>query len=409
MKKIVRFFRSMTFGVVLLCLTLVCGFAGTLISQNNDPAWYAESYGAGHRVILALGLDDVFGSWYFIALLALLCLDLAVCCVICLIKAVKSSRTAAADAAGREVQAPMTAAEAGAVREHLAARWKKHDAAGVSVYSRSAAGWYGPFVTHFSILLLVIVGALAVYLPTVTDRHCIPGGSITMKDGAVISVQSFSAGEGGGLLDHTSDLEITLPGGMSSGVKHIAVDRPVSFGRYEIYQQTYGTAGAVHVRELESGEERDVLLNEMLFLSLDGGSGAWFEALYAGHTQDEAGVVTLTASEDGTYPDPIYQIILASGGVNTPELVFPGERVTVGGMELTFLAPLEYPILRIRTEPELVMWLVCAAVVPLIAGLWLCFFRRPALVTVTDEGYAVTGPRPQKTVRELQALLGGQK
>ena len=43
MKKIVKFLRSMTFGMVLLGLILICSFAGSLIAQGKAPEWYAQT------------------------------------------------------------------------------------------------------------------------------------------------------------------------------------------------------------------------------------------------------------------------------------------------------------------------------------------------------------------------------
>ena len=88
-KKIIKFLRSMTFGMVLLVLILVCSFAGSLIGQGNDPGWYVKTYPGWHGIILSLGLDDVFGSWYFITLMALLCMNLSLCSVLRVQKVLK--------------------------------------------------------------------------------------------------------------------------------------------------------------------------------------------------------------------------------------------------------------------------------------------------------------------------------
>ena len=57
MKKVISFFRSMKFGMILLVLVIVCSFAGSLIVQQREPMEYVNRYGAGAaEVILALGL-----------------------------------------------------------------------------------------------------------------------------------------------------------------------------------------------------------------------------------------------------------------------------------------------------------------------------------------------------------------
>ena len=75
MKKVFQYLRSMRFGILLLVLIGICSVAGTLIPQGREIAWYAQNYPSAHPTILALRLNRVFESWYFITLLVLLCLD----------------------------------------------------------------------------------------------------------------------------------------------------------------------------------------------------------------------------------------------------------------------------------------------------------------------------------------------
>ena len=88
-----KFLRSMTFGMVLLGLILLCSLAGSLIAQGNDPAWYVQTYPGWHGPLLTLGLDDVFNSWYFITLLILLCLNLSLCSLVRIRRVVKAAKT----------------------------------------------------------------------------------------------------------------------------------------------------------------------------------------------------------------------------------------------------------------------------------------------------------------------------
>ena len=88
--KLIKFLRSMTFGMILLGLILLCSFPGSVIAQGNTPDWYVQTYPDWHGVILKLGLDDVFGSWYFIALLVLLCMNLTLCSLIRIRNVVKA-------------------------------------------------------------------------------------------------------------------------------------------------------------------------------------------------------------------------------------------------------------------------------------------------------------------------------
>ena len=409
-KKLLTFLRSMTFGMILLVLILICSFAGSLIAQGNAPGWYVQTYPNWHGTILMLGLDDVFDSWYFITLMVLLSLNLTLCSLIRIRRVVKLSKTAPSQAAKRETKVFLTADGVTQLRAHLEARrYKKETFDGATVYSRNAAGWYGSFLTHLAILLTLLFGAAALYLPRITDQTCMPGDALTMEDGTSIAVESFHIENEAGELDYASIIHITLPDGRSSGDQRISVNYPLSFGGYKVYQQTYGTAGAVTVRNTETGGEDRFLLDEMCFLSLDSINGVWFEALYPGYIRDEEGNFTLITQTSGAYEDPVYQILLASDGVYTPVMVFPGETVSVAGLDFTFEDPVEYPGLRIKRTPAVVNALLFAAFALMVAGLWFCFFQTPAIVTVREEGYTVAGPKPQGLEMELAALLESER
>ena len=159
------------------------------------------------------------------------------------------------------------------------------------------------------------------------------------------------------------------------------------------------------MRNTETGGEDRFVLSEMCFLSLDSINGIWFEALYPGYIRDESGNFTLITQTSGSYEDPVYQVLMASEGVYTPVMVFPGENLSVGGVEFTFEDPVEYPGLRIKRTPEAVNALLFAAFGLMILGLWFCFFQAPAIVAVREEGYTVAGPKPQGLELELAALF----
>ena len=405
-KKLLKFLRSMTFGTILLALILLCSFPGSVIAQGNTPDWYVQTYPGWHGILLKLGLDDVFGSWYFITLLALLCLNLTLCSLIRIRNVVKASKNAAAGAAARKTKVYLTPEGVCQLRQMLEERRYKKEVVGeTTVYSKNAIGWYGSFITHLAILLTVLFGAAALYLPRVTDQTCFPGESLRMEDGTSIAVESFRIENGEGKLDYASIIEILLPDGRTTGRKEIRVNHPLSFGGYKVYQQTYGTAGAVTVRNTENGGEDRFLLTEMCFLSLDSVNGVWFEALYPGYIRDEAGNFTLITQTSGSYPDPVYQILMASDGVYTPVMAFPGETVSVGGLDFTFEDPVEYPGLRIKQTPGIVNALLFAAFGLMVVGLWFAFFQTPAIVAVRKDGYTVAGPKPRGMELELEAMF----
>ena len=361
----------------------------------------------GHQgTILALQLDNIFESWYFIVLLALLCLNLTLCSILRGVALMKDHRFVRRVGLLPDAK-KLTPAGVEKLRAHLAEdlHCKQVQTEESTVYTKHLFGRYGTFLTHLAILLTVIFGALALYLPTLTDETCMPGESIRMADGTDIHVDSFRIENDAGDLDFSSEITVTLPDGRKSDLQRIRVNYPMHFGPYKIYQQTYGTAGSITATNLSSGVSEDFPLTESVFLTLDGTSGLWYDTLYPGYVRDEDGNYTLITSTSGSYSDPVYQILLAVDGEYTPVLAFPGEELTVGDMEYTFNEPIEYPGLRIKRTPPLVNALLLLAFALMIAGLTITFFLQPVLVKTDPDGYTVSGPKPESMRMELRLLL----
>ena len=395
----------MRFGILLLLLIALCSVLGSVIPQGKEIAWYAQTYQQVHGWILLLGLNRVFQSWYSIALLVLLCLNLSLCSLLRIRRVVKEGKGEIEQAAAWPIQTPLTAEEAERVRAHLRAiHSREENINGVSVWHKNRIGRYGSFITHLSILLVVIFGALALYLPRVTDRSCMPGESLTMEDGTEIYVDSFAIEDESGTLDYNSWIRVTLPDGRESGLKQIKVNYPLSFGNYKIYQQTYGTAGSITVNNLDTGGTDTFSLTDTVFLSADGRDGLWYDALYPGYIESEDGSVTLITSTSGHYTDPVYHITLAAQGEYTPVLAFPGESLTVGNLRYDFNEPVEYPGLRIKYTPGAVNLLLLLSFLLMIAGLYITFFLVPVLVKLDDTGCTVGGPKPEGLRMEIELL-----
>lgn len=407
MKKILRFLRSMTFGMILLCGVLVCSFAGSMIPQQRDAMHYVNLYGGkAAMLILTLGIDNIFSAPYFLALMAALCLNLLLCSVL----RVRSLRGAAGrlkDGAMAAKRTAVSAEQAEVLRAHFAAkRWRCEQRDGTALYTAHLAGFYGSFLTHLALLALLAVGGLVLAGAEVIDRTVMPGSSITLEDGARVSVQDFRIEDETGRLDFMSTVQITAPDGRQSEMTPIRVNEPLRYGVYKVYQQTYGTSGSVTVVNEATGGSERIALTEPAFLTLDGVNGVYFQMLYAGYTVDESGNYTLIGSTSGEYDDPVYDIRVIADGETTAVLAFPGDEMSVGGIAFTFEPPVSYPGLRIKRQSGALLGALYASFVLITAGLYMCFFLRPVCVAVGADGYAVHSPKQQLGLQlEIEGLL----
>lgn len=409
MKKLLNYLRSMRFGILLLILIAAFSVVGSVIPQGRELSWYVENYPNVHPALLFLGFHKVFRSWYFVLLLVLFCLNLTLCSLVRVFSLIRAGKYELSAAASLPDSSRLTPEGLALLEQHLAGTGCRQENFGDSrVYYRHRLGRWGSFVTHLAILLTVLFGAAALYLPRTIDRDCIPGESVLMPapEGgtASFSVASFRVTDESGRLDYTSELTITLPDGRSKSGE-ISVNHPMSFGPWKVYQQSYGTAGSITVTNLTNGGSDTFSLTELSFLSLDKVSGVWFVALFPDHITDPEGNIVPMETGDHSYPHPVYYVQTVEGETKTMRLLLPGEVVEIGPLRFSFNEPLQYPGLRIKHTPRLVNALLIACFALMVAGLFLIFFLPPVLVKVDGEGYAVGGPKPEGTRLELQALL----
>lgn len=87
--KIWNFFSSVKNGVILIVIALIISALGTLLPQeefipaessNRDPAvFYEKSYGTPGKIYYQLGLHEMYSSWWYMILLALIGVSLVIC------------------------------------------------------------------------------------------------------------------------------------------------------------------------------------------------------------------------------------------------------------------------------------------------------------------------------------------
>ena len=408
MKKVISFLRSMKFGMILLVLVIACSFAGSMIVQQRAPMEYVSRYGEdAAQLILALGLDDVFSAPYFIVLMAALCLNLILCSLVRLPRVLGAKAALLASAKKAKAATALKDGQQDILCRYFEKRhYRVSKDEGKTVFFKNGVGFFGSFITHLSFLLILVVGAAAVITADVRDQVVMPGETLTLSDGVSIRVDSFQIVDETGTLDYASELTVSNQDGSKTESKQIRVNEPLGFESYKIYQQTYGTAGAVRITNHLTGISEDMTLTEACFLTLDGINGMFYQALYPGYIQAEDGSVTLIASTSGAYTDPVYDILSVAGGEMTPVLAFPDETLTIGDVSFTLLDPVSYPGLRIKHMNTVILGLLYATFVLMVAGLYLCFFAVPLAVAVEKDGYTILSPKPQTGLMiELEALL----
>ncbi len=167
MKRIGKFLSSMPFAITLLVLLAAACALSSTVSQGQTYEYYTAHYGertAG--LILALRLDDAFHSWWFIGLSGFLCLNLLCCNLIRLPSLLKRARMFAdpeKSDADRDAEAEGTGnplAVFSALRMPVPREGKTKDGRATLFAAGNRAGFWGAWVCHLGILLMILGFAL---------------------------------------------------------------------------------------------------------------------------------------------------------------------------------------------------------------------------------------------------------
>lgn len=398
MKKVLGFLRSMRFGMLLLVLIALLSILGTVIPQEQTLEAYQAAYGRGAYASMAVGLDHLYSTWYYIGLYILLGVSLLFCSVLRFGR-VKRAKGALLQAAERaEPLQGFRAADPGAVLgRHRFRRCGEG-------YLRNGLGLYGSFITHLAMLLMLAACACVFALEVKTDYAVMVGDEVTLEDGTVLHVDDFAM-ESEGKLDYVSTVTAVLPDQtVQSGT--LRVNEPKRFGRYKVYQQSYAYAGQLDIRTAADAKDERVTLDSAAFISLDGARGVSYMGSYGSYIRTADGDVLPPGFGDQQgEPVDAYMIAVLDGENQEARLQPVDETFEVAGVYYTFRSPMAYPGLRVKTIPAPVMPALYASFALLLAGLYLCFFHVPVAASVRGDGVALKSP---KDIEALEDALRGQ-
>ena len=236
-------------------------------------------------------------------------------------------------------------------------------------------------------LLLMAAAACIFLLSRSEDIVLFPGSENTLGDGTILHLDSFSLETDTGETKYLSRLSALLPDGTAAH-GDAEVNRPVKFGRYKVYQQSYAYAAVIGLRTEAAPEEELVWLDEPAFLTLDGKNGIYFSRMFSNVTVQDG---ELMVSQNGDPVNPAYEVRRIDGDTDETGLIYPGTEVFAGGVFFQFHEPQPFPGLRVKTQPAWTLWLLYLSFALMLLGLYLCFFAIPEAAAVRPDGIALAG------------------
>lgn len=270
MDKVWKFFISLKLAITLIIVMAVASIIGTIIEQNQPLEKYRQVYGDGTiRLFDAVGLFDMYHSWWFLLLLVLFTVNLACCTLDRLprvVRTVRNPKTTLDDGLEKTLGLTDRWKKKGA-RETLAASYREamgrefakplvtENGGTVHLYAeRGVVSRFGVYVTHLSIVIIfigAIIGNVAGFkgYANIVEGQAISevpvrGGAGKVDLGFQVRcnkfwVENYASGQP---KEYASDLSV-IENGVEVVRKKIVVNDPLQHKGIWFYQSSYGQAG----------------------------------------------------------------------------------------------------------------------------------------------------------------------
>jgi cytochrome c biogenesis protein len=174
--KIWNFFSSVKVGVWLIIITLVASALGTVLPQEMyipptlpPGEYYQEQYGWFGKLFYELGFNNLYSSWWYLVLIAMIGVSLVICSldrVVPLYKALKAQRVTRHEGflkRQRLFGITKNGAESDLeiIKKHLLAkRYKVREEDGDLLAEKGRFSRWGPYVNHVGLIIFLIGGML---------------------------------------------------------------------------------------------------------------------------------------------------------------------------------------------------------------------------------------------------------
>ena len=403
MKKLWNYLTSMQFAILLLVLLAAGCALGSFLSQGQTYEWYAAAYSErAAALIVALWLDDVYHSWWFLVLTGFLCCNLLGCSLLRLPSLVRRTRTAANPAA--VLNGPVTVTREGvddpepvfSALHMPTPRKSEQDGMPLLFAVKNRAGLWGAWICHLGILLLILGFGLGQMTHQEYTVYGVPGETRPVGDtGCTLTIDDFRIALRPDDTVEQYTASITLRDGTESESAEVSVNHPAVLRGYKCYQNSTGWAAAVTVTKGGEPLQREILCaGEYLRVKDLPELAVYFNAFYPDYVLVE-GKGPATASSALRNPAYLYTLYYQDQMVGMNALL-PGETITVDDYEILFSDPQNYTLIQIKRDRFTGLALAGGLVTML--GLLLAFYFQPRTLWALqgqDGRWTVSGLSPK--------------
>ncbi len=423
-KELVPVVADLRLAIVLLLAIAIFSISGTVIEQGQSVEYYRSNYPEHPalfgfltwKVILFVGLDHVYRTWWFLSILILFGTSLTACTFTRQFPVLKAARRWTFYSQPRQFEklalsAQLKSVEMNSLEQLLQNRRYRVFREGDSLYARKGLiGRIGPIVVHASMLIILAGAILGAMTGFMAQEMVSSGNSFQVKNiidagpGAAAQIPKdwsvrvnrfwIDYKPDGNIDQFYSDLSVLDKQGEEVDRKTIYVNSPLRYRGVTFYQTDWGISG-IRVRINNSP------ILQLPMAQLDtGGKGRLWGTWIPTKPDLSAGVSILAKDLQG-----MLLIYDASGKlVNT---VRAGMSAEVNGVTLKILELIGSTGLQIKADPGIPF--VYTGFALLMASVVMSYFSHSQIWAVEKDGQLYVGGRTNRAQvafeRELIEIL----
>ena len=383
LRKLWKTLHSMKLGIILLILIGVLSTIGTIIPQENSLKYYETRYSPlKYELIKNLSLYKVYSSWWFILLISFLSLNL----MLCSIRRFKVVMNLAKE--GRKIDGELRKIEEWSnlyieeskIKEifnkmQFKKVMEKEYKEGKLYYShKNSMGYLGSWITHLSLLIIIIFFSYGKINGFETFVHGVPGTilevgdtdiSLHIEDFDIIFREDFTVEQ------YISEVSVLKSGDIVDSGK-VLVNHPFRTSNMNIYQN--GTGWAVEANLYKDGVEykNKTLYQGEFFIEDDQKIALQFVNFYPDLDSESEDLKTKTPFPN--HPVMLYALFYDGHRVDM-NLIHMGEEVGYGEYTFKIDNPQMFTLLQIVRDPGIAGAFVGGIL--LIIGIFLAFYINP--------------------------------
>lgn len=414
-------------AIVMLLVIALFSITGTVIEQGQSPDFYRTNYPEHPalfgfltwKVILTIGLDHVYRTWWFLALLILFGTSLTACTFTRQLPALKAARKW--KYFEKPSQFNKLALSAEFERVSLASlpnllqqrKYKVFQENDNVIYARKGIiGRIGPIIVHIGIVLTLLGSIWGTMTGFVAQEMIASGNTFQVKN--IIDAGPLAEGQipqdwavrvnrfwidytpSGGIDQFYSDLSVVNDKGEEVKQETIYVNKPLRYGGVTFYQTDWGIA-AVKVKLNNS----PVFQLPMAQLDTNGKGKLWGTWIPTKPDLSE-GVSLLAKDLQG-------MVLIYDGAGQLVNTLRTGMGVEVNGITLKLIDVVGSTGLQIKADPGIPIVYTGFAI--LMAGVVMSYFSHSQIWALEENGKLYVGGRTNRAQvafeREMLDILDG--